>query len=353
MQINWSESMEQSFEYYEVDPNTWKDMRIINTIKSSSLSRDSGAQTLGSASIEANEVFGECYIRIYLIIIQNKIKHKINLGIYLIQTPTLSFDGKIKSATMDAYTPLIELKEKLTPIGFTIPKETNILNSAYILVRDNCRAPVVKTVSDKTLEENFVTGGDETYLDFISDLLKKAKYELYLDEDGNILFSPEQTLDELQPIWTYNDDNSSILYPEISLKNDIYGIPNVVEVSYKNDNYSLYSRIVNDDPDSVTSIQARGREIVHRDSSPDLPGLPTQEQLDMYATNLLKKLNSVEYEISYSHGYCPVRVGDCVRLNYNVSGLTGIKAKVTRQTIKCDTGCTVQETAIFTKKLWK
>jgi hypothetical protein len=61
----------------------------------------------------------------------------------------------------------------------------------------------------------------------------------------------------------------------------------------------------------------------------------------------------VQYSVSYTHGYCPVRVGDCVRLNYSKAGLINIKAKVTSQSIRCSTGCEVSETAVFTKKLWE
>ena len=351
--INWSESMQQTFEYYEVDPNTWKDKKLLDFVKSSSINRDSGTETLGSASIDIDNTLGECYIRIYLVAIQNGVKEKIPLGIFLVQTPSSNFDGKVRTVSMDAYTPLLELKEKPTPLGYSLLKNENIMEQAYMIVRENCRAPVVKTESDKLLQSNFVANNGDTWLTFVRDLIAQAKFELQLDEEGKIMFAPKQTVDELQPVYTYNDDNSSILLPEVSLKHDIYGIPNVVEVVCSTGTEVYYAKVKNEDPNSPTSIQARGREIIYRDTSPNLPGFPTKEQIDEYAENLLKTLNSVEYQISYSHGYCPVRVGDCVRLNYTKAGLIGIKAKVISQNIKCDSGCIVSETAIFTKNLWK
>lgn len=351
--INWSESMQQTFEYYEVDPNTWKDKKLLDFVKSSSINRDSGTETLGSASIDIDNTLGECYIRIYLVAVQNGVKEKIPLGIFLVQTPSSNFDGKVRTVSMDAYTPLLELKEKPTPLGYSLLKNENIMEQAYMIVRENCRAPVVKTESDKLLQSNFVANNGDTWLTFVRDLIAQAKFELQLDEEGKIMFAPKQTVNELQPVYTYNDDNSSILLPEVSLKHDIYGIPNVVEVVCSTGTEVYYAKVKNEDPNSPTSIQARGREIIYRDTSPNLPGFPTKEQIDEYAENLLKTLNSVEYQISYSHGYCPVRVGDCVRLNYTKAGLIGIKAKVISQNIKCDSGCTVSETAIFTKNLWK
>lgn len=351
--IDWSESMQQTFEYYEVDPNTWKDKKLLDFVKSSSINRDSGTETLGSASIDIDNTLGECYIRIYLVVSQNGVKEKIPLGIFLVQTPSSNFDGKIRTVSMDAYTPLLELKEKPTPLGYSLLKNENIMEQAYMIVRENCRAPIVKTESDKLLQSNFVANNGDNWLTFVRDLIAQAKFELQLDEEGKIMFAPKQTVDELQPVYTYNDDNSSILLPEVSLKHDIYGIPNVVEVVCSTGTEVYYAKVKNEDPNSPTSIQARGREIIYRDTSPNLPGFPTKEQIDEYAENLLKTLNSVEYKISYSHGYCPVRVGDCVRLNYTKAGLIGIKAKVISQNIKCDSGCIVSETAIFTKNLWK
>ena len=353
--IDWTQSMNQTFEYYEVDPETWKDKKLLTNITKSSINRDDSAETLGSASIDANEMFGEAYIRIYLVVSQNGITEKVSLGVFLIQTPQTSFDGKVKSVSMDAYTPLIELKEKPVDYGFAIEKGTNILEAICLKLsnKELMRAPVIETSSDKTLDDDFVANVDDNWLTFFSDLLYKADYKFYLTEDGAVTFAPRQSMDQLQPVWTYTDDNSSILLPEIELKHDIYGIPNVVEVICRVGTEMYHAVVENNDPNSPTSIQQRGRRIIYRDTHPNLSSNPLAEQVDEYAELLLKSLNEVEYEISYSHGYCPVRVGDCVRLNYKRVGLEGTKAKVISQKIECGLGCKVSEVARFSKNLWK
>lgn len=351
--IDWTKSMSQTFEFYEIDPISWKDKKLLKNIKSCSISMDSDAETLGSASIETTEIMYEMYVRIYLIATQNTITEKVPLGVFLIQTPSVSFDGKVASVSIDAYTPLLELKENQPPLGYALLKGDNIMEEAYKIVRDNCRVPVVETECDKTLNKNFVANTSDKWIRFIIDLIAQAQYHLYLDENGRILFAPDQKIDELQPVWTFNDDNSSILLPDISLQHDIYGIPNVVEVIANVNNQVYVSRIVNDDPNSPTSTVRRGREITYRDSQPALSGYPTQEMVDEYAENLLKTLSSVQYTVNYTHGYCPVRVGDCVRLNYKRAGFDDVKAKVISQSINCDSGCSVSEQAIFTKNLWK
>ena len=344
--------MQQTFEYYTVDPGTWKDMKQLTCVKSSSITRDSEADTLGSATIEVTEPLGECYIRIYLITIQKDIREKFPLGTFIVQTPSSSFNGKIQSYSLDAYTPLLELKEKSPPLGYSIPKDTNTMKIAYQLTRENLRAPVVKTDNTDVLFYDFVSDVNDTWLSFNKDLLANAKHEYMLDENGRVLFSPKQDTNSLQPVWTYTDDNSSILHPQISTERDLYKIPNVVEVVYSSGNDYYYAKAVNDDKNNPLSTVNRGREIVHRVSDPDLIGNPTKNQIKEYADQMLRDMSALENTISYTHGYNSTRLGDCVRLNYSRAGLNNVKAKVISQTIKCVPGCPVTEKAVFTEKLW-
>ena len=350
--IDWTASMQQSFEYYTVNPDTWRDDKKIATVKTSSINRDSTVETLGSASLDVTESLGECYVRIYLKINQNGVEYREPLGTFLVQTPSTSFDGMVQKATVDAYTPLLELKENPPPLGYSIAKNENIMAMAYRLTQEQSRAPVIETSCTETLYNDFVANTDDTWIAYLSDLIANAKYTFGLDEMGRILFLPKQETASLQPIWTYNDDNSSIIQPTINLEHDIYGIPNVVEVLYSNGNGFYYAKAVNKDENSPISTVNRGREITHRVKNPDLNGYATQRQIDEYAERVLREMSSLEYTVTYTHGYCPVRIGDCVRLNYEKADLVNVKAKVISQSIKCEPGCLVTEKAVFTVKLW-
>ena len=350
---DWTSSMQQTFEYYTVDPGTWKDAERIDNVKSCTIYRDSEADTLGSATIDITETLGECYIRVYLVTIQNGLKERHPLGTFLVQTPSSSFDGKIRDISMDAYTPLLELKENQPPLGYSLFKNSNIMDNVYLLTRDHARAPVIEAQCDTKLYYDFVADVNDTWITFLRDLMANAKYSFALDDMGRILFAPKQDTASLQPVWTYTDDNSSILYLELTMEHDLYGIPNVVEVIYSNGSDSYYAKAANNDSNSPTSTVNRGREIVYRDTNPDIIGNPTEDQIKDYAEQLLRELSTVEYSVTYSHGYCPTRLGDCVRLNYSRAGLNGVKAKVVNQSIKCEPGCPVTEKAVFTTKLWR
>ena len=349
---DWTKSMQQTFEYYIVDPGTWMNKTKLDNVKSATIVRDADTETLGSATINVTDSVGECYLRIYLVTIQNGVTEKHPLGTFLVQTPSSSYNGKTRDVSMDAYTPLLELKENPPPLGYSIFRNENIIGNAYRIMRERLRAPVVSTECDEKLYRDFVANTDDTWMTFLTDLIANAKYVFDLDEMGRVLFAPKQEIESLQPVWTYTDDNSSILYPDVTMEHDLYGIPNVVEVIYSNGEENYYARVVNDDPNSPISTVNRGREIIQRVTNPDMSGNPTNHQIQVYAQKLLKELSTLEYTITYTHGYCPVRLGDCVRLNYSRAGLVDIKAKVVSQTIKCEPGCPVTEKAVFTAKLW-
>lgn len=350
---DWSASMQQTFEFYTVDPVSWSNMEQIDTIIDCTVDRKTD-DTLGGATFTTSETFGECYIRVYLVVIQNGITEKFPLGTFLVQTPKTQFDGRIQNITMDAYTPLIELKDTRPAYGYTVLNGANILSTAADIVGDVVRVPVVRTSCNETLNGSFLADFDnDSWLSYLTDLIANAKYHFDLDELGRIMFAPDQSPEAMQPVWTFDDGNSSILYPNITLDRDLYGIPNVVEVLYSNDDGFKFARVENLDENSPVSIPTRGRRVVHRVTNPDDLTNPSQEMIDNYAEELLRDLSTLEYTISYTHGYCPVRVGDCIMLNYKRAGLEGIRAVVKTQSIKCKTGCEVSETAVFSSRLWR
>lgn len=351
--IDWSKSMKETFEYYVVDPTTWRDQARLNQVISCSVERDEESETLGSATFDLSDEISECYIRPYIIVEQNGERGKFPLGTFLNQTPRKTFDGHYTKLSIDTYSPLLELRENFPPLGYSLSKDFNVMEYCVKLARENCRAPVIAAGNSCKLFSDFVANTDDTWLSYISALTANANMQISLDELSRIMFVPKQETDRLQATYEYTDDNSSILYPEISLEEDMYGIPNVVEVIYSGSTLNLYSKAVNDDADSPTSIQSRGRQITHRVTNPDFGAEPTQGLLDLYAQELLKSLSTIKRTISYSHGYCPVRIGDCVRLRYKRAGFDGIKARVIKQSIDCSTGCKVTETALYSKNLWR
>lgn len=360
-EIDWTKSMQQTFEFWVVDPDTWLDERRLEFIKGCTINRDSSDETLGSATIDGIGMSGEFYIRVYLIAIQNRMPFKEPLGTFLVQTQFASYNGHVETLSIQAYTPLMELKEKYPPIGYALYKGDKISDSAYYLMRNNLRAPVIRNDSiSKTItsDTGFISEPEESYLTFVRALLSNADASIDLDALGNVLYGVNRDIRSMKPRMTFDDGNSSILYPDISTDYDLYKIPNVVEIVISNSAGYYTTRAVNDDPTSKISTVTRKREVVYRLVNPDeLSAINTESVADkayisQYAKKLLKQLSSIDRTISYTHGYCPVRVGDCVLINYKRSGIINVKAVVTSQSIQCVPGCPVSETAVYKETLW-
>lgn len=372
--VDWTKSMQQTFEFYTVDPNSWYDDQKLENIISCDLTHDLTSDKRGNASITITEALPESYIRTYLVVNQAGYMHKICLGTYLYMTSSDSFDGMKHNITMTGYTPMVELEEKLPPLGFHIVGITNRKHSGDApMVTDAIKDIVTtytrceienRTVIQKPLLNDFVAGTNDNFLTVINNILNASslgQYILTVDEWGTIIVKDKPVLEDAIPTYIYTDDNSSILLPSLDTSDDIYGIPNVVEVLYTGDKRLPAIRVIvkNEDPTSIVSIPARGREIAKRFTITNIAA-PVNDyseeavraQVTAQAERLLEAASTINKTISYSHGYCDVKVGDTVLINYERAGVTGIRAKVVSQRISCKPGCQVDEQAVYTKKLW-
>lgn len=351
---DWTRSMKQTYSFYIVDPNTWKDKEKVDLIESCTITRDAEADTLGSATIQSDMDFSDKYIRTYLETEQDGIKEKTCLGTHIFQSPSISYKATRQSSSQDGYTPLTELNENQPPYGYSLRKGDSILGLAKTIIEDNSRLLVVAGDSSSMLDDVFVSNTSDTWLSYLTDLIGNSKHHFGLTPEGAVIFERDQSLDAMTHVWTFDDGNSSILYPDVTIARDLYGIPNRVEVIYSRTGLGpLIAEAVNDDPGSAVSTVSRGRVVTYRDTSPNVVEGVDDKQLEEYAKNVLKEMSSLEYTLTYKHGYCPVRLGDCVMLNYKLAGLNNIKAKVIRQVINCESGCSVEETAVFSRQLWE
>ena len=355
--VDWTQPMKQTYEFYRVDSKTWQDAKMVMDIDSCVVTRDATVDTLGSGSFECINELEECYIRVYLIVEQNDRKYRICLGTLMVQTPEVSYDGKRTHLTMDGYTSLIELKNSMPPIGYAIREGYDLMNQAFRNTLDHCQAPVIEPGYSKTLYSHFLANPDDTWFTFIKDLLANGESHFTVDEYGVISFALDEEINSATPVWVYSDDDKSILFQDIKDQRDLYNIPNVVEVVYSNGTSTFTGIARNDDKNSITSTISRGREVVFRETNPSIPSDMAddnaQQYIDAYAEKLLFNKSQLEHTITYKHGYCPVKVGDGVIINYRAAGLINIKAKVISQNISCKTGCEVEETAVYMTNTWR
>ena len=369
--IDWTASMKQTYEFYIVNPISGMNVSKLDKVTGATINRDISSDTQVSGSIEYDGELDEAYVRVYLVAEQGDELEKIPLITMLCQTPSVKFNGKRKTTSITGYSPLLELQNVYPPIGYTIPRwrggenTVSIYNLIPEICRSNMRCQVLDMpnpdgdydISQKIFFEPVVSDPQQSWFEFVNQLLKSANYFARVDEFGRIYFSKNHTISKMAPVWTYDSNNSSILSSDISIDRDLYGIPNVVEVIATTTNGSTQSfRAVNNDINSPVSVSSRGREVVLRMINPEKLGKIASDDtipIQNFAYQQLEEASSLQYSISYKHGYCGVNIGDCVRINYPQAGIINEKAYVVTQKIDCKTGCEVEEKALFTKKLFE
>ena len=348
--MDWTAGMRQAMSYFEVDRETWCDLQPIRTVVSGRIVRDMSLDTLEQATFEvAGEEMGESWVRCYLDAEQGEERVRECLGTFLVQTPRRSDDGRVSVLECTAYSPLHVLAEAKPDYGYSLAAGSDALGAAADICSQHGIAPVVAPDTLALLEGHYVAPSDSSWLSIASTLCAAANMHLELDAFGRIVIAPTIPTYMMLPSWTFRDDEHSIICPDVSEDKDWYGLPNVCVVVTPS---GITGRAVNDDPASMLSTVSRGREVTLRVEDPDeLKSNCTQSTADMLALLKLREASCMEESMSISHGYCPVRSGDMVRVDAPSMSLVA-DARVTRQEIELGTAVKVNATATVKKELW-
>lgn len=352
MSTDWSSGYGVSFEFWEVDKDTFRDKKRLYEVEECEIVRDSGDETLGSATMTIGDFPSEeTYIRVYLLAEQpagSGEVERVCLGTFLAQVPSVKMDGKIVERPLELSTPLKELADDQPPAGYTVRAGTDAV-SALEYIHRRGHVKVVHSTASARVPKDITANDSDSWLSFGTAVLESVNMERTLDPYGYVGFAPVRDAGALQTSWTYADNYESIILPEAELTCDWHNVPNVVEVIVSTSSSLFKVQCVNDDPDSSVSTVRRGRVKRERVMNPE--GVATREQAVAYAKSKLRELSCSERELTYTHGYCDVRLGDGVRLYYREHSLD-CNLKVTRQVIRCKTDLEVEETGTYTEVLW-
>lgn len=140
-------------------------------------------------------------------------------------------------------------------------------------------------------------------------------HTLRFDEEGRAILQPYVSPEDRTPEFTYQDDELSIMSPEVEDEYDYFEIPNVWIVSLSElDQDPIFAKIENNDPASRFSIPRRGRKIVDFRSE--------EEGFD--AASLVRKAKRIQFEanrqyqnISFSTAINPLHeANDCYNIKF-------------------------------------
>lgn len=351
MAIDWTRGMSQEFRHCIVDPLSWEDAEQLDTVASAVLKYDDSLETLGHATLSVdNADMPEVLVRTYLVARQGRERQDVPLGTFLVQTPRREGDGRRVTSRCSCYSTLLEAREKYPSVGAFAPAGAAAEEYAAMILSAAIRAPFAPSDKRTLLRSPVVADPSQTSLEFAAKLLSIAGQHLTLDGLGRVGTAPDIAPGAAQPRWTFRDDEASIVKRDKLDVVDWYGVPNVVEVVWSGTGGAIVRSARNDDPESALSTVGRGREVFRRITDPALSS-PTGDEVQAYAERELARLCAMERTVTIRHGWCDVRLGDCVRLDLSREGIhaNGI---VRSQTITCETGCECESTVAWTENLW-
>ena len=346
---DWSGSMAVTYRYYEVDRLSWGDRAMVENVTSCSIVRDMEMDTRGQATfVIADSDMGERWIRCYAEVEQESVE-RVVLGTFLVQTPRRNDDGKFSKLDCTAYTSLHVLAEAKPNSGYALSAGSNCAQAAAEICRQHGIAPVDASESDAVLDDHYVAPSDSSWLQIATTLAAAANMEIGVDAWGRVVISPMIPTYARSASWTFRDDETSIILPGVSEEKDWYSLPNVCVVSTPS---GIDGRAENADPDSKLSTVSRGREVTLKVDDPDeLKAGCTQESADALALLKLREASHMDRTATISHGYCPVSVGEMVRVDAPSLSLN-MEAIVKRQEMTLSTAMTVTSTLTMREEMW-
>lgn len=259
------------------------------------------------------------------------------LGIFVLSTPTKEEINGMIYRDVEAYDGLIVLQENkiservTAPVGQTYHSFILEMFEAAGVTKWNIE-PSAKEI---TTALEWSIGTD--YLKIINDLLAALNYTpLWTDENGFYISSLYRSPSEESTDITYKADQFSVIYNGMSEELDLFNVPNSwIMVLNDPEREPLVSHYQNDNPESPTSYQSRGRWIV---DFREVTDIADQEALDAYTQRIAFAASQVYGKVEFETAAMPIHgYSDIIDIENEALGISGTYSE-TDWTISLDTG---------------
>lgn len=327
----WSKGYTSRYYARIVDRQTWADTEKLDIVSGSVSRTVDGLMESANLSCRSYSHPGEQWIRIYLDAVQDGAAEHIPVFTGLAISTETQINGAVKETPLECYSVLKPAEDILLDKGWYAPAKTD----GAVVIKDLLSvlsAPVEIEGAAPDLTEHIIAEGNESRLSMAHKVLAAINWRLRISGDGRVAICPLAS----EPSMRFDALDNDSIEPQVNIKNDWFECPNVYRAT-ADDTTAVYR---DDDPDSLLSTVGRGREVWAADES---VSLNSGESVYDYARRMLKKLQAVGTEVSYSRRFFPnVTVGDIVSLHYPAQGIDGTY-RITSQSMTLSHGGTTAE----------
>lgn len=235
-------------------------------------------------------------------------------------TYSLNGDSLIASGTVNGWSTLKVLQDIKIGYAYTVPAGAYAVAKAIELIQGAGLPVNVANESSYQLASDHTFDPKDTLLTVVNWLCTAANYQApYPDAYGTIQIQQYIEPSERTTVATFQDDDNSIMYPDVAIENDWQEIPNVCRLYYSADDLAIHAEARNISG-SKASLDARGgRELVLVDTVSELNGADSSEKAAnleaMAASKLLNNSQEIE-RVQLSHPYIPLVANDAVSVIY-------------------------------------
>lgn len=261
-------------------------------------------------------------------------EEKTPVGQFLFSSPKRKLSDIEVTRDCECYSKLKILDDDKTESRYTVLAGTNAVNEVKRIIGNSYPFSIPDSSLTTSTDKDWEIGTPK--LDIINDLLAVINYNsLTVDNNGVFISSPYVLPTDREVEAIYEDNEYSIINPDLEEDIDLYDVPNVI-VRYTNSaeiNPPLIAVYENNNPSSPTSTVNRGRKIVSAEEVSDVADLQTLQLITKKnAYEMNDKYSYVEFRTAINpvHGYLT-----CIQLKaYDINN----KYIETEWSMDCQTG---------------
>ena len=341
--IDWGDSYTTVWRLVAVDQETWADGETVGGVGSAKVTRTADGKLLEAGSVEVEaDGFEPGYYRLTCTAVDSAgNSERADVCTLLYGGSQRTYDHGMSTMTANGRSVLYPASVRLLVGGEYAPQNSDGALLAAELLR-SCIAAPVEVEASFTLNGNVVYPFGSSVLDAVWLVLDAGGCVMQVTGDGTVHIRrlPEEPALELDAA------NARLVVPGVKASYDLADVPNQYIAV---DEFST-AIAVNDDPESATSIPARGYVQMMLDESPT----PVDgETLERYARRMLMEESTVQDSRTYTREYWPgVLPYDIVRGSIDSAGLTG-DMRVVSQSLSCGDGILVNEKAAKEVTFWR
>lgn len=182
-----------------------------------------------------------------------------SLGVFVLEATKERYDKGFTTRSVNGYDLAIILKRSTPAERYAIQEGENVTEHIQFILESHSLHFNIEH-SDKELPAPLEWEPGTNYLEIVNDLLKSIGYQsLFFDSSGTAIVQVYQNPGSASPSVYYRTDEFSVVAEQTTRELDIFNVPNrwVMTVSVS-DRDELFAAVVNNDPDSETSVSQRG-----------------------------------------------------------------------------------------------